>query len=101
MTATITPIVNRAAVVQRLSWIIDPELGLDIVTLGLIYGIAISGGTVRVTMTLTTRGCPLHEIITTAVHDALQWLEGVDRVDLVIVWEPPWHPGMMDHAALL
>lgn len=96
MTATIAPIVNRAAVVQRLRWIIDPELGLDIVTLGLIYGVTVSGATVRVTMTLTTRGCPLHAIITTAVHDALQWLEGVD---LAIVWEPPWHPGMIDPTA--
>ncbi len=99
MSATIAPIVSRAAVVQRLGWIIDPELGLDIVTLGLIYGIAISGGTVRVTMTLTTRGCPLHEIITTAVYDALQWMEAVDCVDLEIVWDPPWHPAMIDPTA--
>ena len=79
----------------------DPELGLDIVTLGLIYGVTITGTTIRVTMTLTTRGCPLHEIITTAVHDALQWMEGVDRVDLEIVWDPPWHPAMIDSTALI
>ena len=100
MSATTAPIA-RTAVLQRLGWIMDPELGLDIVTLGLIYGVTITGTTIRVTMTLTTRGCPLHEIITTAVHDALQWMEGVDRVDLEIVWDPPWHPAMIDSTALI
>lgn len=100
MSATTAPIV-RTAVLQRLGWIMDPELGLDIVTLGLVYGVTVTGATVRVTMTLTTRGCPLHEIITTAVHDALQWMEGVDRVDLEIVWDPPWHPAMIDSTALI
>jgi metal-sulfur cluster biosynthetic enzyme len=100
MAAVIAPL-TRTAVINRLRWIMDPELGLDIVTLGLIYGVTITGATVRVTLTLTTRGCPLHEIITTAVHDALQWMEGVDRVDLEIVWTPPWHPAMIDGAALV
>jgi metal-sulfur cluster biosynthetic enzyme len=100
MSATIAPI-SHTAVLQRLGWIMDPELGLDIVTLGLVYGVTVTGATVRVTMTLTTRGCPLHEIITTAVHDALQWMEGVDQVDLEIVWDPPWHPAMIDRAALI
>jgi metal-sulfur cluster biosynthetic enzyme len=100
MSATTAPIA-RTAVLQRLGWIMDPELRLDIVTLGLIYGVAITGTTIRVTMTLTTRGCPLHGIITTAVHDALQWMEGVERVDLEIVWDPPWHPVMIDGTALI
>jgi metal-sulfur cluster biosynthetic enzyme len=100
MGATIAP-VARADVLQRLRWIMDPELGLDIVTLGLVYDVAVTGATVRVAMTLTTRGCPLHQIITTAVQDALQWMEGVDQVDLEIVWDPPWHPAMIDRAALI
>jgi metal-sulfur cluster biosynthetic enzyme len=100
MATAIAPL-TRKAVVDRLRWIMDPELGLDIVTLGLIYGVTIAGPTVRITMTLTTRGCPLHEIITTAAHDALQWMEGVDRVDLEIVWDPPWHPAMIDDVALI
>jgi metal-sulfur cluster biosynthetic enzyme len=99
--ATVIAPLTRAVVVNRLRWIMDPELGLDIVTLGLIYGVTITGATVHITMTLTTRGCPLHEIITTAVHDALQWMEGVDRVDLEIVWNPRWHPAMIDRAALV
>lgn len=101
MTATIAPIVGRTAVVQRLRWIMDPELGLDIVTLGLIYGITINGGAVRVTLTLTTRGCPLHTIITEAIRDALQWMDGVEQVELDLVWEPPWHPAMIDRTALV
>jgi metal-sulfur cluster biosynthetic enzyme len=99
--ATVIAPLTRAVVVNRLRWIMDPELGLDIVTLGLIYGVTIAGTAIHITMTLTTRGCPLHEIITTAVHDALQWMEGVDRVDLEIVWNPPWHPAMIDRAALV
>lgn len=70
--ATVIAPLTQAAVINRLRWIMDPELGLDIVTLGLIYGVTVTGATVRVTMTLTTRSRPLHEIITAAVHDALQ-----------------------------
>jgi metal-sulfur cluster biosynthetic enzyme len=99
--ATVIAPLTRAAVVDRLRWIMDPELGLDIVTLGLIYEVTITGATAGVTMTLTTRGCPLHEIITTAAQDALCWLEGVEQVDLEIVWDPPWHPAMIDRSALL
>ncbi len=95
MTATIAP-VQRAAVLDALRWIVDPEIGLDIVTLGLIYGITIDGGTVRVTMTMTTPGCPLHDAITAAVYDALRWLEGVKSVEVELVWDPPWHPAMIE-----
>lgn len=90
-----------ASVINRLCWIIDPELGLDIVTLGLIYGITIDDGTVRITMTLTVRGCPLHDVIADAIRDALLWMDGVERVELALVWDPPWHPAMIDQANLL
>jgi len=87
-------------VIERLGWIVDPELGLDIVSLGLIYGVDARAGTVRVTMTLTVRGCPLHDLLADAIRDALSWLDGVERVELALVWEPPWHPAMMDAAGL-
>jgi len=94
MATVMTPLTS-AAVVNRLRWIIDPELGLDIVTLGLIYGITVRDGTVRIAMTLTVRGCPLHDLLTDAIRDTLYWMDGVERVELDLIWEPPWHPAMI------
>jgi metal-sulfur cluster biosynthetic enzyme len=99
MTATVAS-VQRADILSALRWIMDPEIGVDIVTLGLIYGITIERGDVRIAMTMTTRGCPLHATITEAVHDAICWLDGVGAVMVEMVWEPPWHPVMIDRAAL-
>jgi metal-sulfur cluster biosynthetic enzyme len=87
--------VQRADVLDALRWIVDPEIGVDIVTLGLIYGIAIADGAVRVSMTMTARGCPLHAAITEAIADAIRWLPGVETVNVELVWEPPWHPAML------
>lgn len=99
MATTMTPL-TPAAAINRLRWIMDPELGLDIVTLGLIYGIAVRDGIVRVTMTLTARGCPLHDVLADAVRDTLLWMDGIARVELDLVWEPPWHPAMIDAGGL-
>lgn len=100
MATTIDPL-TPASVIGHLRWIIDPELGLDIVTLGLIYSITIDDGTIRVAMTLTVRGCPLHDVLADAIHDALHWLGGVEHVELDLIWEPPWHPAMIDRTALV
>ena len=78
-----------------LSTVIDPELGLDIVTLGLVYGVEVDGPTARITYTLTTPGCPMERAITDGVRAATQAVEGIGRVDTHIVWEPAWHPGMI------
>jgi metal-sulfur cluster biosynthetic enzyme len=99
MTATAAS-VQRADILNALRWIMDPEIGVDIVTLGLIYDITIAGGDVRIAMTMTTRGCPLHATITEAVHDAICWLDHVSAVTVALVWEPPWHPAMIDRASL-
>lgn len=78
-----------------LATVLDPELGLDIVTLGLVFGVELDGSTARVTYTLTTPGCPLERVITDGVRRAVLAVEGIDRVDTRIVWEPAWHPGMI------
>ncbi len=77
--------------------VIDPEIGINIVDLGLLYDIRLSGdGTAAVRMTLTTPGCPLGGYLTDAIHDTLQDVPGVTGVDVQIVWDPPWDPdGMM------
>ncbi len=93
--ATVMTLLTSAAVANRLRWIIDPELGLDIVALGLIYGITVRDGTIRIAMTLTVRGCPLHDVLADAIRDTLYWMDGVERVELDLIWEPPWHPGMI------
>jgi metal-sulfur cluster biosynthetic enzyme len=76
--------------------VIDPEIGINIVDLGLLYDIRLSGdGMAAIRMTLTTPGCPLGGYLTDAIHDTLQDVPGVTGVDVLIVWEPPWEPDTM------
>ena len=76
--------------------VIDPEIGINIVDLGLLYDIRLSGdGTAAIKMTLTTPGCPLGGYLTDSIRDTLQDVPGVAGVDVQIVWEPPWDPGEM------
>lgn len=90
-----TPTLDEPTVLETLRQVIDPELGCNIVDLGLVYSITISGTTVSVTMTLTTPGCPMHESIRWGVQTALLALEGVNDTEVDVVWDPPWHPSMM------
>jgi len=86
---------QESTILETLSHVIDPEMGWNIVDLGLIYSVAITGAKVTVTMTLTTAGCPMHESIRWGVQTALLNLEGVDEAEVELVWDPPWHPSMM------
>jgi len=81
---------TREQVLQALSGVLDPELGMSVVELGLIYGIEIVNGTVGITMTLTTPGCPVHEVMPSWVRHAIQAVPGVDAVDVRITFDPPW-----------
>jgi metal-sulfur cluster biosynthetic enzyme len=92
------PEITETAVVEVLRQVIDPEIGCNIVDLGLIYSVGITGTTVAVTMTLTTPGCPMHESIRWGVKEALLNLEGVEDAEVDLVWDPPWHPSMMTEA---
>jgi len=78
-----------------LATVIDPELGLDIVTLGLVYGVELESSTAHITYTLTTPGCPMERAITDGVRRAVLAVDGIARADTHIVWEPAWHPGMI------
>src|SRR5512140_3579006 len=82
-------------VLEILRQVVDPEIDCNIVDLGLIYGVAINGAKIKVQMTLTTQGCPMHESIAQGVRMALLNLEGVEDAEVEIVWDPPWHPSMM------
>jgi metal-sulfur cluster biosynthetic enzyme len=90
-----TPLLDEATILQTLRQVIDPELGCNIVDLGLIYSVTITGSKVAVLMTLTTPGCPMHESIRWGVRTALLDLEGVDDAEVEVVWDPPWNAVMM------
>lgn len=90
--------INETTVREALRQVIDPELGCNIIDLGLIYSIEIAGSTILVAMTLTTPGCPMHESIAYGVQMALLGLEGVDDVEVELVWDPPWNPALMTPA---
>jgi metal-sulfur cluster biosynthetic enzyme len=76
----------------------DPEVGINVVDLGLIYGVAQHDDCVHVEMTLTTPGCPLHDTIGQAVQRALLHVPGVVRSEVELVWDPPWTPMMITDA---
>ncbi|MGG7048261.1 MULTISPECIES: metal-sulfur cluster assembly factor [unclassified Campylobacter] len=81
----------RDKIYAELSTIVDPEVGFDIVSLGLIYDVEVSGDKAKVTMTLSTRACPLHELILGWVNDAVLRVDGINECDIDLVWEPEWN----------
>ena len=83
---------DRARVEQALEGVLDPELGLSVVALGMIYGIEVDGTTARIRMTLTAQGCPLHEVMVEAVRAAASGVPGIERADVEVVFDPPWTP---------
>ena len=86
---------DETLILETLRQVVDPEIDCNIVDLGLIYGVHHDGGKVRVQMTLTTQGCPMHESIAGGVKSALLNLAGVDEAEVEVVWDPPWNPSMM------
>lgn len=92
--------ISRDRVTQALREVFDPELGMSVVDLGLIYGVQVDGGRVRIIMTLTTQGCPLHDSMTEWVRQAVGRVPGVQAVDVTITFEPAWTPERIGRAAL-
>ena len=91
------PVVD--AVRSALATVEDPELGLDIVSLGLVYAVERDGDHVRVVHTLTSMGCPLGPVIERDIGDALAGIDGIASVDVQLVFEPPWSPEKMSDDA--
>ena len=88
------------AVRQALSEVIDPEIGVNIVDLGLVYGIEVQDARVRVAMTMTSPACPLGDYLKDLVRATIRRrVPGVQGVDIDLVWEPPWDPDRMSDAA--
>jgi metal-sulfur cluster biosynthetic enzyme len=89
---------DEPKILEALRGVIDPELGCNLVDLGLIYGVKIDDGIVRVTMTVTTPGCPMHDSLREGVRNVLLNLDGVSDAEVDLVFDPPWHPSMMTDA---
>lgn len=80
--------------------VIDPEVGMNIVDLGLVYGVAISGNKLHVDLTMTTPACPMSEVILDDAQYSLKSLAPAGaEIDLKLVWEPPWSPDRMSEQA--
>jgi metal-sulfur cluster biosynthetic enzyme len=86
-------------VTDALRDVIDPELGLDFVELGLIYDVEVEGGSVSVTFTLTSPGCPIGPQVTEQIEEFVGELDGVEAVASTMVFSPPWTPERMSEDA--
>jgi metal-sulfur cluster biosynthetic enzyme len=90
--------IGREQVLEALRAVRDPELGLSVVELGLIYGLEIDAGRVSLIMTLTSQGCPLHEAMVEWVRRAVSEVPGVHDVQVAVTFDPPWTPLRIDRA---
>lgn len=102
MTGFPAEFISEDLVKAALEAVMDPELGVNIVDLGLVYGVAIDDGShVTVTMTLTTPGCPLHASFVEEIEEVLwQSMPGITGVTVNLVWEPRWSPMMISAAGM-
>jgi metal-sulfur cluster biosynthetic enzyme len=86
---------TKEEILETLKQVQDPEIGLSIVDLGLVYGVDIDDQRVDVTMTLTSPACPYGAQIVDGVKTVPLKLDGVDEVEVKVVWNPPWDPDTM------
>ncbi|MDT3684350.1 MAG: metal-sulfur cluster assembly factor [Pseudorhodoplanes sp.] len=84
---------------NALRTVIDPELGFNIVDLGLIYSIAVESDVALITMTTTTRGCPATSFLKEGARESASTISGVKTVDVTLTYDPPWTPEMMSAEA--
>lgn len=91
--------VTKTEIEEVLKRIPDPEIGVSLWDLGLIYDITINDGVVSVLMTLTTIGCPLFSLISDPIKKEVGALQGVTRVDVDLTFEPPWNMDRMSESA--
>ena len=94
-----SPAPTEAEVYEVLRECYDPEIPVNLVDLGLIYGVTIENCNINVIMTLTAPGCQMSTMITQDIQDKLLGIPGVGDATVEIVWDPPWTPHMMSDAA--
>lgn len=76
---------------ENLKSVVDPEMGFDLVSLGLIYGVEVADKKAVITMTLSTKSCPLHDFLISWVKKAALQTDGIDECEINLVWEPVWN----------
>jgi metal-sulfur cluster biosynthetic enzyme len=91
--------INRGAVLEALKDVLDPELGMNIVDLGLVYRVEVGDEKVEIDFTLTYPGCPAGEHIQDDMKMTVQASTGVENVEINLVWDPPWRPDFMTEEA--
>jgi metal-sulfur cluster biosynthetic enzyme len=92
-------VATKEEVVEVLRGVEDPELGMDIVDLGLMYDVEVEGSNVKVIHSLTSMGCPAGPMIQEGIHEAVAGLPGVENVEVELTWDPPWTPEKMSDDA--
>ena len=90
---------TKEQVVDALRAVEDPELGMDIVELGLLYDVEVEGPKVKVIHTLTSMGCPVGPMIQEQIHEVVTALPDVQDVEVELTWDPPWTPEKMSEDA--
>lgn len=93
-------IVSKDEVIEVLKTVYDPEIPINIVDLGLVYGVEVKGDQVHIKMTLTTEGCPMGEVIAWDVKQKVEAIEGIKEADVELVWDPPWTPDRISENAM-
>ncbi|SMD30601.1 metal-sulfur cluster assembly factor [Picrophilus oshimae] len=91
--------VTKEEILEVLKGVSDPEIGMDVVNLGLVYDIKIDGNRVYIKMTMTAPTCPVTPWILTQAQKEVENLPGVEAADIELVWDPPWNPSMMSDEA--
>jgi metal-sulfur cluster biosynthetic enzyme len=87
---------SQAQILEALKVVKDPEIPVNVVDLGLIYGVDVTpAGNVEITMTLTSVGCPVQDLIRSDAEMAVMRLDGINQVEVEFVWSPPWAPDKM------
>ena len=92
---------KKEQIIEEIRKIYDPELPVNIYELGLIYDIQVKDKKAEIKMTLTTPNCPVAESLPKEVKDGVMQVDGIDDVDLKLVWDPPWTKDKMSEAAKL
>jgi len=92
--------VDEQRIYTALQSVIDPEIGENLIDLGLIYGIKIQNNIAKVTFSMTSQACPMSEMVIENIHDAVsQALTNNNELELDLAWEPAWEPAMMSEQA--
>ena len=92
---------KKELIIEEIRKIYDPEIPVNIYELGLIYDVKVDDNKAKIIMTLTTPNCPVAESLPQEVKDSVMQVDGIEEVDLDLVFEPPWNKDMMSEAAKL